>query len=244
MDSCATMPANKLLLLFPENTSKNDMGLILTDIFGQNSLFGEPIVRDIIWETKYYTTKVDLYVDQYEEFSSWCTEFADDECYELRNHISGIIVFFTVDKLAENIKNFQAAIETIPSNEEKFYIGCNLTQCCSSEISLENINVGLLTENLEIVNWNNEDDENLEKEGLERIKEIIDIHPWKNVENVLNKREAYTMCSNEITRTAVELTSLRSRLQEARNEYHSLLSEQEQADYLTSVVDEISELLI
>ncbi|SCW02929.1 LAFE_0F17392g1_1 [Lachancea fermentati] len=232
------MPRNKVLLAFPKGLQiKSD---ILSSIFPSSKDIDCSVVRGVVWETKYYSVSIDLYVDEFDDLEKWLADLRGDDCIELRQALAGLIITLPIqDGLPK--KSLNSYIEEIGQQDDYFTILMNLesTQDNTSweeekdEFALSGVElIGYLEEGL------NEFGERL---GIGRIREILDTHDWQEI----HTSEDYT--TYEITKSSEEgcddldLAKIIKKLEAAKLKYSTMKTEEEAKAFAQDIADELSE---
>lgn len=179
------LPQNKILVAFSGNSHdgcsyRTTLVQDLFDLDAQDAQ--ENILKDLCWRTRYYECSFDLYIDEFEDFEEWLTEFCLQEFDELREVLAGIIVVADYDPEHEGkdiiLQKFANCL-----GQGSFNVWCN-TKVISEEKGLD-ANYILHEENTEAemveIQCEKDINEYGEKLGLKRLKEIIDIHEWDGV---------------------------------------------------------------
>ncbi|CDO91709.1 unnamed protein product [Kluyveromyces dobzhanskii CBS 2104] len=229
----------KVLLLFPESLKIHNRVAFLSTVFQEQYDEKESIVRDVRWRTKYYDIKFDIYVDTYDAFEEWAVNFAADECKELRDVLSGMIFVFE-DKNHEPVIDCIKGIidETFEDFTNKFFIGCLFNESTIIEDDLYELNNDLIIQNLEIVNWFDKAGPSMDRVGSERIKEIIDVHPWPcNAQTIKSSQEHVDSKSND-------LGSFIAKLEKAKQKYQTINNNTEAEEFLESMIEELSDMIV
>ncbi|CAR31070.1 hypothetical protein ZYGR_0P03760 [Zygosaccharomyces rouxii] len=206
MDSVSSpeQPKNKILVTFGDGDSIHQRELI-SQLFGIDIGIGDRIVKGLVWKTKYYRVEFDLYIDDYNDFSSWFQEFASEEFAALREAMAGLVV---VDQYEP----------TKPLNplglQDTFVVWVN-TDSKVGQDQVDEINDKLFqTEEstVELVNLHSNEDTNEygEKIGIPRFKEIVDTCSWKNCDM------DYLTSTSSTTNPEVSLELIVQRMQHAR----------------------------
>lgn len=179
------LPQNKILVAFSGNSHDgcSYRTTLLQDLFNLDAQDTQKsILKDLRWRTRYYECSFDLYIDEFEDFEEWLTEFNLQEFDELREALAGIIVVADYDPEHQgNDKILQKFANCL--GQSSFNVWCN-TRVISQEKGLD-ANRILHEENTEAemveIQCDKDINEYGEKLGLERLKEIIDIHEWHGV---------------------------------------------------------------
>ena len=218
------MENHKVLVVFPESLGSKEKVSFMSTVFQEQYDELRPIIKSVQWKNKYYSIKLDLYVDEYETLESWIEEFSEEECIELKEVISGIIIVFN-DNHKVAIDSISGIIEKMPNTDvAKFYIGCNFDSDIIEEQEINDINNDVMAYGLEVVNWFDASQKSGERTGSERIKEILDVHPWSNPHAAETNTPEQTIDSYDSNKdNTTHFDALLNRLQDARAKYLSLI---------------------
>lgn len=242
-DDKTSMPNHKVLILFPSTLRTHDRVAFLSTIFQEQYDEQKSIFRDVQWKTKYYKVNLDLYVDNYMVLEEWINEFLSEECRELREVLSGVI--FVLDEIrndsSPHIRCIKRLLESMDEDIfSKFFVGCNFAEDMMNETSLDDLNSTLMDLNLEVVNWIDKTCSSMEKAGPERIKEILDIYQWSNMDYQREDSERET----DPRPNTVDMNSFISRLDEAKLKYQNIKDPEEAEKFIESIIEELSSMMV
>lgn len=199
-------PKNKILITFGNDNTSFQRQLV-SQLFGININDGDMIVKDLVWKTKYYRVEFDLYIDTYDNFSSWFQEFLSEEFAALREVLAGVVV----------VDQYNTATQLNSQElQDTFVVWVNTDSRVDQEL-VDQINDQLLQiegNTIELVNLHSTGDTNEygEKIGIPRFKEIMDTCSWKNC----NMDYLTTNNTANPTNPDVSLELLFQRMQRAR----------------------------
>lgn len=233
------MDNHKVLILLPESLEIQEHIAFISTIFQKQYDETESIARDVQWKTKYYETTLDLYIDTYDVLQEWVNDFVSDECKELRDVISGIIFVFKDEDHKPPVECLKNLIdERIEDFTAKFFIGCYFNENVIEEDELYELNSDLLVQNFEIVNWFDKPDPSMDKVSSERIKEIIDVHPWLSHPETLKKNQG------QINISPIDLDSFMTKLEQAKERYQTFDDSKEAELFIEKIIDELSDMIV
>ncbi|KGU27854.1 increased recombination centers protein 6 [Candida albicans P75063] len=252
--------------------SKNEEIPNLEDVESHSGLIVKTSLR-----TKYYFLKLNILIDEYSEskgvtdekklseLHKWYQEFKSEEFGELREVLDGLM--FTINMKTDSISFIGDALEIIEQikislgDEENFHdwggfiavVGsCPENQIVEDDLILE-IEDMVLSHGLEFINLSTEgENEYKEKQGKDRIVELIESHDWTNLEmlkvdskqyetNKLAKMESMKQkLINE--KEELDLDDIFSKLNLARDHAQSL-TQDERDKYANKVIEEIIDFL-
>lgn len=233
-------PKDKILVLFENGNSNISRRELIQGIFEDatsDSLDDEAtIVKELTWTTKYYKASFDLYIDSYDSLAEWTAEFTDTECKPLRDIIAGIIIVGDVSQK----QKYKGQVDKIATNIhcDSFLIWIN----CNEKYTEEEYDV------VETVNWkedceSNESNEFNEKLGCERVKEILDTYPWDTTQLIDPSQFQRSSTSTEHTSNRLELESILGMLNQARQQYQTLDSDENPEEYASNMAEEIAKYI-
>lgn len=205
--SSPELPKNKILVTFG-NSDNNYQRELVSQLFGIKINDGDRIVKNLVWKTKYYGVEYDLYIDDYDDFSSWFQEFTGEEFAVLREALAGLVVVDPYDPATQ--------LNTL-GLQDTFVVWINTDSKIDQE-QVDEINDQLLQiedDTIELVNLHSNKDTNEygEKIGVPRFKEIVDTCPWKNCNmDYLTTPSNFANPANP----QISLESLVQRMQHAR----------------------------
>lgn len=172
--SSPDLPKNKILIAFGNSNSSYQKNVV-SQLFGIDIDHGDRIVKKLQWKTKYYKVEFDLYIDEYDDFSSWFQEFTSPEFSALREVLAGLIIVdqynSTTQLNALGIEDsFAVWINTDGKVDQEQVDELNQELCQINQNSVEMINLCA----------DKDTNEYGEKIGTARLKEILDTCTWKN----------------------------------------------------------------
>lgn len=227
--------------------------------------------------TKYYFLKLNILIDEYlesketpdesklSELHKWYQEFKSEEFGELREVLDGLM--FTINMKTDSISFIGEALEIIEQiklslgDEESFHnwggfiavVGsCPVNQVVEDGVVLE-IEDMVLSHGLEFINLSTEgENEYKEKQGKDRIVELVESHDWTNLEMVKVDSKQYE--ANKLAKIEsmkhklinekeeLDLDDIFKKLNLARD--HALsLTQNEKDKYANKIIDEIIDFL-
>lgn len=227
--------------------------------------------------TKYYFLKLNILIDEYlesketpdesklSELHKWYQEFKSEEFGELREVLDGLM--FTINMKTDSISFIGEALEIIEQiklslgDEESFHdwggfiavVGsCPENQVVEDDVVLE-IEDMVLSHGLEFINLSTEgENEYKEKQGKDRIVELVESHDWTNLEMVKVDSKQYE--ANKLAKIEsmkhklinekeeLDLDDIFKKLNLARD--HALsLTQNEKDKYANKIIDEIIDFL-
>ncbi|CAX42270.1 uncharacterized protein YFR043C homologue, putative [Candida dubliniensis CD36] len=227
--------------------------------------------------TKYYFLKLNILIDEYlesketpdesklSELHKWYQEFKSEEFGELREVLDGLM--FTINMKTDSISFIGEALEIIEQiklslgDEESFHnwggfiavVGsCPVNQVVEDDVVLE-IEDMVLSHGLEFINLSTEgENEYKEKQGKDRIVELVESHDWTNLEMVKVDSKQYE--ANKLAKIEsmkhklinekeeLDLDDIFKKLNLARD-HASSLTQNEKDKYANKIIDEIIDFL-
>lgn len=181
--------ASYVLVLGPRDSPKQDVCKLIT---GKDNDADEKILRTTV-ATKYYSTSVNVLVDEYPEdgdvtvgakvvgLQEWYAEFTSDELQELRDAIEGIILCF--DDTPDHIDQCLAHVSDLRQQIDGFIVVTGSHGDNRDEIEDAVISHGFEYVNLSESGYN----EYKEKTGKDRLVEILETHEWSEIESTTTK---------------------------------------------------------
>lgn len=210
---------DRLLIIGPPHLNKNSLLPIIAP--GE---FGDGAIHPLTITTKYYTARIDAWLDDVEDWEEWSTLFQSDEAQEVRDVLNGVILCFDfnegVDSLKHVLNTLQPFIDRLKQSSEDSWDG---VLCCvgfgsvSDIDDFEDICLPLRWECLDIESkeeWN----EYREPLGVLKLRQVIESHEWTTTDEKTT--------GDEEKDTNTELTDLVSHLQEAKSHIGSLPMEE------------------
>lgn len=208
------MTRDKVLVLFNDVEDFNLKQSIIKQIFGVN--YSSNILKGLCWKTKYYEVPYDIYIDDCGDLAEWLEDFSDSSCDELREVLGGVLIIDHKNRTLDPdlIRQLERLCNHIPT-KDTFCIFFNHNEDLSDfELeSFEDITVELAANGrvvpeivcLRILNGG-------DKAGVDRVKEIIDIHPWDGLKYILETDRTQTRNNP----SATNLATLMEYLDEAK----------------------------
>lgn len=245
-----SVPHDKLLIAF-RNFNKVDelKTVILSKIFHVNVKSNEDqecIIKNLIWETKYYQVGYDLYIDSYESLEEWLDELLEEDFDMLRSVLSTIII---IDKYDDD-KNVHLTMLlkrlAAHGDENLAHIFCNTSKTTTQE-RIDDINNQLVTSDggpsIEFVNIFNETNQDTneygEKIGLPRIAEIIDTLEWIGCERDILKQGTSSILPVSDIQPESNLESIMTKLREAKLKYQNTKDNDDAESIAQEVANEL-----
>ncbi|CCE63340.1 hypothetical protein TPHA_0E02480 [Tetrapisispora phaffii CBS 4417] len=264
-------PRDKLLVLFSNDEEVTKIkSFILQKVFKlDNSIlengYNVSILKDLVWENKYYSLNYDLYVDEYDNIETWIKEYISKECDVLREVLSGIIIIDKFDNKTDTneLLSISKSLSVNKGSENIFNIFIN-TNMDFEDSKLEEINDSILASEfdhaIEFLKISYSDiDENIsfvpmdnvtkygERVGLSRAIDIIDTSDWEGCIRVMTKQK--TSIKNKEIRQDNDneehnnLDLLLKQLHIAREQFNASQNKIEAEKLANDLAEEISKLI-
>lgn len=232
------MPRNKVLLAFPKGLQSKSN--ILSSIFPSIKDVDSSVVRGVVWETKYYSVSIDLYVDEFDDLEEWLADLRGGECIELRQALAGLIITLPIqDGLSK--KSLNSYIEEISQQDDSFTILMNLKSTQDS-ISWEEEKDEFASSGIELIGYLEEGlNEFGERLGIERIREILDTHDWQEIHQLEGDTTTRDTESPDEGCDELDLAKIIKKLEAAKLKYSTMKTEEEAKAFAQDIADELSE---
>ncbi|AEY97932.1 FAFR248Cp [Eremothecium gossypii FDAG1] len=234
--SVSVLPRNKILILGP--AGKAYQAEVIRDLFNIEASESDRIVRDVKWSNKYYEVDLDLYIDSYESLQTWGAEFCSDECADLRDVVAGIFLVFEETADAET---FQQLIEDCHFTDERVLVACDLSSA-EHPASLER---ALEVHDVALVRWRERGTNELgEQQGRDRVRELLDIHPWSERMLRMHASTAAALAELDPLQADIPLDSVVTRIKQARERYLEITDVHAADEYAARIAHELTEQLL
>ncbi|CCH42122.1 hypothetical protein BN7_1666 [Wickerhamomyces ciferrii] len=233
---------DKLLIIGPPNSNKFTL---LQKIFQSipkipKSQSHQGLIHPILLETKHYSTKIDIWIDEYSSMKEWSEGFMSDEAREVREVINGIIWCFKFDQgfiqIENELKEFMKLIECFRDDNEGEWGGM-IVAMGKGEIEEDE---RLKYEDLFIINGiefidSSQEGRNEfnELQGFSRVREIIECHDW----DIQDMKEA-TENSN-IGADGFEIDDILNKLEGAKQDVLEL-PDDEKHEYIMKFIENLN----
>lgn len=232
VESSPEPPKNKILIAFKNGDADYQKSLV-SQLIGIDISYGDRIVKNLAWKTKYYSVGYDLYIDDYEQFGNWFQELNGKEFSELREVIAVLVI---VDEYKSetrlNTAGFQDSsvvwVNTDPQLDQENVNGINDKLIQSQD------------NNVELVNLHSSEETNEygEKIGIPRFREIVDTCPWRNCD--AKYFSSTTAGGGGGTNSEVSLELIVQRMQHARLKHtNSELNSEEAMQIAQEIAEEL-----
>ncbi|EGW35532.1 uncharacterized protein SPAPADRAFT_58759 [Spathaspora passalidarum NRRL Y-27907] len=209
------MIPNHLLILGPPNSGKLRIAKTIAQDYEAGEYEPDQSHSGIIIKTsvitKYYEMKLTIMIDEYlekshgandklAELSKWYEDFQSDDCEELREVIDGFI--FTVNMASDSVEYIEMAMDVLATIRQSLgghdwkgficVVGSSPNDEPIDEDLVELIEDAAITSGFEFINLQSEGvNEYKEKQGKDRIKELIECHEWSNMDMLTDKPDRY-----------------------------------------------------
>ncbi|KAK6894367.1 Increased recombination centers protein 6 [Candida tropicalis] len=197
------------------------------------------------------------------ELEKWFNEFKSEEFGELRKVLDGLV--FTVNMKADSLEFIEKALETVSEirtslgDEESQWdgfisiIGSTTQGESVDDDTVEEIEDLVITHGFEFINLNTQGiNEFKEKQGKDRVVELIESHEWTNMEllkvnpdqyekNKMNKVEQMKQNLLE-EKESMDLDVVFSKLSVAKERAEDMTQEQKEK-YANEIIEEIIDFI-
>ncbi|KAK6885887.1 Increased recombination centers protein 6 [Candida tropicalis] len=197
------------------------------------------------------------------ELEKWFNEFKSEEFGELREVLDGLV--FTVNMRADSLEFIEKALETVSEirtslgDEESQWdgfisiIGSTTQGESVDDDTVEEIEDLVITHGFEFINLNTQGiNEFKEKQGKDRVVELIESHEWTNMEllkvnpdqyekNKMNKVEQMKQNLLE-EKESMDLDVVFSKLSVAKERAEDMTQEQKEK-YANEIIEEIIDFI-
>ncbi|AGO13385.1 AaceriAFR248Cp [[Ashbya] aceris (nom. inval.)] len=232
----SVLPRNKILILGP--AGKDYQVQVIRDLFNIEASADDRILRKIKWSNKYYELDVDLYIDTYESLKTWGAEFCSEECADVRDVLAGILLVFDETTDAET---FGQLVEDCQFTDEKVLVACDLS---STELA-PSLERALEVHDVALVSWRERGTNELgEQQGRDRVRELLDIHPWSECGLRMHAPTAAALAELDPLQADTPLDSVVTRIKQARERYLEITDVQAADEYATRIAHELTEQLL
>lgn len=211
----------------------------------------EGIIHHVQISTKYFTTGIDIWIDETEDFQSWCEEFSSDGAKEARDVIKGIVYTFKfsdgVDVIIERVGHLKKLIEKFQTDGEDeeageqwdgfvlgvgFGAGIDIDEDEKLQVEDALIMNGITEMVVFEEEGKNEFGEAL---GKQRIRQIIECHDWTTVSEP-NDDEDDSRLDPHLD---LDIGQILNKLNIAKNEISTLQTDEEKHKYAKDVIENL-----
>ncbi|MCP8719757.1 MAG: adaptin-binding domain-containing protein [Asgard group archaeon] len=275
------MIPNHILILGSPNSGKLRVSKLISNDkdfpeIKENESHSGIIIKTSL-STKYYHIKLNILIDEYPEernksvtdeeklleLEKWFNEFKSEEFGELREVLDGLV--FTVNMKADSLEFIEKALETVSEirtslgDEESQWdgfisiIGSTTQGELVDDDTVEEIEDLVITHGFEFINLNTQGiNEFKEKQGKDRVVELIESHEWTNMEllkvnpdqyekNKMNKVEQMKQNLLE-EKESMDLDVVFSKLSVAKERAEDMTQEQKEK-YANEIIEEIIDFI-
>ncbi|EER35533.1 conserved hypothetical protein [Candida tropicalis MYA-3404] len=275
------MIPNHILILGSPNSGKLRVSKLISNDkdfpeIKENESHSGIIIKTSL-STKYYHIKLNILIDEYPEernksvtdeeklleLEKWFNEFKSEEFGELREVLDGLV--FTVNMKADSLEFIEKALETVSEirtslgDEESQWdgfisiIGSTTQGESVDDDTVEEIEDLVITHGFEFINLNTQGiNEFKEKQGKDRVVELIESHEWTNMEllkvnpdqyekNKMNKVEQMKQNLLE-EKESMDLDVVFSKLSVAKERAEDMTQEQKEK-YANEIIEEIIDFI-
>lgn len=275
------MIPNHILILGSPNSGKLRVSKLISNDkdfpeIKENESHSGIIIKTSL-STKYYHIKLNILIDEYPEernksvtdeeklldLEKWFNEFKSEEFGELREVLDGLV--FTVNMKADSLEFIEKALETVSEirtslgDEESQWdgfisiIGSTTQGELVDDDTVEEIEDLVITHGFEFINLNTQGiNEFKEKQGKDRVVELIESHEWTNMEllkvnpdqyekNKMNKVEQMKQNLLE-EKESMDLDVVFSKLSVAKERAEDMTQEQKEK-YANAIIEEIIDFI-
>ncbi|AMD22676.1 HHL094Wp [Eremothecium sinecaudum] len=237
--SLSSVNRNKLLILSPEDSQLCDD--VVKYLFGDVTDTTNSIIRNKVWETKYYSVSLDIYLGDFVSLKNWCDEFMADECAELRDALAGIVLL--VDDLS-NLELFAAMVDSAKFKDGKLLVVCNIGSDTLTEDDVERQNANMLGTGITFLNWHNEGKNSFgEAIGRSQLKELFDVHQWDTHDFQL-KKVSSSDTADQSKFDPASMGNIVTQLKQARERYLEITDAKDAEEYANGLAWDITEKLV
>lgn len=275
------MIPNHILILGSPNSGKLRVSKLISNDkdfpeIKENESHSGIIIKTSL-STKYYHIKLNILIDEYPEernksvtdeeklldLEKWFNEFKSEEFGELREVLDGLV--FTVNMKADSLEFIEKALETVSEirtslgDEESQWdgfisiIGSTTQGELVDDDTVEEIEDLVITHGFEFINLNTQGINKFkEKQGKDRVVELIESHEWTNMEllkvnpdqyekNKMNKVEQMKQNLLE-EKESMDLDVVFSKLSVAKERAEDMTQEQKEK-YANEIIEEIIDFI-
>lgn len=275
------MIPNHILILGSPNSGKLRVSKLISNDkdfpeIKENESHSGIIIKTSL-STKYYHIKLNILIDEYPEernksvtdeeklleLEKWFNEFKSEEFSELREVLDGLV--FTVNMKADSLEFIEKALEIVSEirtslgDEESQWdgfisiIGSTTQGELVDDDTVEEIEDLVITHGFEFINLNTQGiNEFKEKQGKDRVVELIESHEWTNMEllkvnpdqyekNKMNKVEQMKQNLLE-EKESMDLDVVFSKLSVAKERAEDMTQEQKEK-YANEIIEEIIDFI-
>lgn len=180
---------DRILIIGPTDVAKHRLLPLIDDSVDCE----EGAIHNLLLKTKYYTTELDAWIDDVEDWNEWTQIFQSDEAKEIRDVIRGVVICFPfsygVDKLDKVIDLVQKFVDTLKIDEEEFQ--WQGLMCCvgfggiDTLEQFEEFEDICLSKGWECVDFEPKD-ESLKSENLgpQRFRQVVETNSWTNMDMI------------------------------------------------------------
>ncbi|KAG4306055.1 hypothetical protein PORY_000043 [Pneumocystis oryctolagi] len=240
------MSSKKILLL---GTPKSGKLTFLKELTGTlpkislNETSHAGIIHNIQFNTKYYKTTVDIWVDEFqdEEIDIWLENYLSEEAAQVRKALGAIIIVFrTTEKrsfyehVLRQVKKVKQIVEACDPSWDGILLAVKVPEkdpsnsVLNNEIDHDTLLNACLDENFEYVDLSCQSTEQ-SKEGIDRVREALESFVWDSVLYDLNdsfdSNEEHNIVEKDFEKNIEEFENLASKIMAIRGFYHNICND-------------------
>ncbi|KAG5513697.1 hypothetical protein PMAC_000735 [Pneumocystis sp. 'macacae'] len=205
------MSSKKILLLGTPKSGKLSFIKELTGSLpkiSSNETNHAGIIHQMKFDTKYYKTVVDIWVDEFldDEIDSWVKTYLSEEAALVRKALGAIVIVFRetekrpfYEHVLRQVKKVKQIVEACDPSWDGILLAVkmpekdSLNAISSNHIDYDTLSSACLNENFEYVDLTCQSTKQ-SKEGIDRIKEALEAFVWDEIPYDLNK---FSLLNNE-----------------------------------------------
>jgi len=259
---------DRLLIIGPPKSGKLTLIKSLFGSLPSNIPMDEPhsgLVHRVELSTKYFTTGIDLWIDEVnaiDNFKEWCDEFTSDEAREVRDVINGVVLCFKYDvgldgiemmidclnKLVEKFKNDNHQCDEVEGEGEwnGMVIAVGFGDV-DEDFKLQCEDLFLVQGGIEMCHFHDSGKNEFgEIVGKERIRQIIECHDWEIEEfkdDVVIKAteddDKDAKMVNLLNDEHIDLNKILEKLNTAKSEISKLSSDDAKRQYAQKIINDL-----